>query len=257
MRSHNVAIVAVSSFALCRVASAAPTPSIPVPGNVHLTFDDEFDGDSLDTSKWWTTFNMRNRKRGPTDQGYYSDSAVTVDHGNAVITTTDQSVGDKPYTTGVLCTAGTFLQKGGIFEVRAQLPDTRGLLTSFWLNARHNPPEIDVYEAFGQSPADVEQTNHWRDPETDRHKAQRSDYYFPAGDSAAAGFHVYDVVWDPGRSISWYVDGHLTGRHETCVPDEPMYMYLQVAVKPSGPAGPTPDSKFPAVYKIDYVRVFQ
>jgi len=258
-RASTVAIVAAGTLTVGmppRALYAAPLPSIPAPSPVHLTFDDEFDGAALDTTKWSTAFAAHNRLR-PGDQGYYAAHAVTVADGNAVITSTDQAENDRPYTTGVLCSAGNFWQRGGIFEIRAQLPQTRGLLASFWLNARDNPPEIDGYEVFGQSPRDVEQTNHWRDPDTRRHRAERTDYMFPATDSAASMFHTYDVVWDPGRSITWFVDGHLTSTHTTGVPDEPMYMYIQLSVKPPGPAAPTAESKFPAVYRIDYVRVFQ
>jgi len=258
-RASIVAIIAAGNLSLAisqHALYAAPLPSVPVPRAVQVTFDDEFDGVALDTTKWSTAFAAHNRlRRG--DQGYYAESAVSVADGNATITSTDRAETNQPYTTGVLCSAGSFWQRGGVFEIRAQLPETRGLLASFWLDGRGSPPEIDGYEVFGQSPRDVEQTNHWRLPDPHQLHAERTDYMFPASDSAAAKFHTYDLVWVPGRSIKWYVDGQLTSTHTTGVPDEPMFMYIQLSVKPPGPAAPTAESKFPALYRIDYVRVFQ
>src|SRR5579862_9073607 len=77
--------------------SADPIPQIPNPGNVHLTFDDEFDGAAIDSSKWSTAFAAHNRLRGPGDQGYYAESAVTVQDGSAVITSTNTPTQGKPY----------------------------------------------------------------------------------------------------------------------------------------------------------------
>ena len=70
------------------------------------------------------------------------------------------------------------------------------------------------------------------------------------------GFHTYGVLWEEDLVI-WYVDGQevqrITGPR---VSDEPMNIIAQLVVGSEWIGSPTAAS-IPAVFEIDYIRVWQ
>jgi beta-glucanase (GH16 family) len=154
----------------------------------------------------------------------------------------------QPYTSGLLTTDGTFAQTYGYFEMRAQVPDGKGLWPAFWLlPSDHSwPPEIDIAEVDGQQPDVLHTVLH--------SSAVHASAATTVPDTGA-GYHTYGLDWEPA-TISFFFDGQQV--FQTATPADmhkPMYMLIDLAIiaPPNGPDSSTP---FPAQMNVDYVRAF-
>ena len=139
--------------------------------------------------------------------------------------------------------------------IRARIPKGRGLWPAFWLLPadKNSKPEIDVMEMYGQEPETARMHFHYLN-EDGEEEAPGEYFTSPA---LATGWHRFAIDWRPGR-LTWRIDGvrrwRVTG---DMVPDEPMYVILNLAVGGEG-AGPVgPNVKFPKTFAIDYLRVWR
>lgn len=231
-------------------------PLKPDSGNEdwRLTFDDEFNGTSLDTSKWTTHF-WWGRTRDVELQ-YYSDDAVEVGDGRLTLRAEKRSEGGRNYTSGVVTTLGSFSQKYGFWEVRGKVPAGEGLWPAVWMmtdagNRTIWPPEIDLVEFRGGQPNVAHMNYHYSNESTGH--GQASMGY--EGPDFSAGFHTYGIQWAPD-SLTWYVDGVARYRVRTDVPTAPMYLIVDLAVGDWG-GRPNASTPFPSRFEVDYVRVWQ
>lgn len=242
-----------------------------VPAGYSLAFSDEFNGRSIDSSKW----NSRYRW-GPNwiingEKQYYVDSLSNPDFGNSPfqfgngalsITATrtpdnlKSSASYQPYLSGALTTYGKFRMQYGYVEMRARMPRGRGLWPAFWLlhqNENRNRPEIDVVEMLGQDPRKVFQTYHYYE----NSNLRSTPTYEASGPDYSAGFHTFGMKWEPGR-ITWYVDGQTTNTYSSGnVASEEMYLLVNLAVGGYWPGDPDGSTDFPARYAIDYIRAYR
>ena len=134
-------------------ASPQPTGGLPSPiagTNYHLVWSDEFNGTSIDASKWqkvgwgwpvassWPNFS-------------YNTSNVSEANGNATITV--HNTGGGPggtWTGGILSTQEIRTYQYGFFEVRAKLPHGPGFWPAIWLYNSGSAEELDIMEFLGK-----------------------------------------------------------------------------------------------------------
>ena len=231
----------------------------------NLTFQDEFNGSSLNTSNWMTTFPDGTRANDNAEQEYYVDNAFTFPNPgvngyvqiNTTKTTTPYSVcynGTCLYTSGMLSSYSHFSQAYGYYECRAQIAAGQGLWPAFWMipNNLQWPPEIDILEILGQTPNDIYTTYH--DANNDIYQT----YTIVSGLTTA--FHLYAVDWEPG-SIKWYVDGNQVYTTSSNVTSLPFYIIFNYAI--GGNWGGYPDSTTITALqnntvpvKVDYIRAY-
>jgi beta-glucanase (GH16 family) len=84
----------------------------------------------------------------------------------------------------------------------------------------------------------------------------------PSGGYPGDGLHTYATEWAPGV-LRWYIDGHLVwARDRATTPwfdaafSRPYHLRLNFQV--GGWLGtPTAATRFPADFRVDYVRVYQ
>jgi beta-glucanase (GH16 family) len=151
----------------------------------------------------------------------------------------------------MMTTYGSFAQMYGRFEIRCRMPVGRGLEPKFWLLPLTGEiPEIDVFDAVGSEPTKALFGNKWGDEKTERSYSGS----YPVGD-LSADFHVVAIEWDKEK-IVWFVDGKERFRSVDGVPHQPMYLAISLAIGGLQARYPDEDTKFPAVFDIDYVRVF-
>ena len=143
----------------------------------------------------------------------------------------------------------------GTVEVRARTPQGRGLWPAVWLlpASREPRPEIDMLEMLGHEPDKLLLHVHPKDLS----KASLSHTERLTGTSLSEEWHTIRMQWSPGDlrfsindSEIWQVTGDI-------VPTEPMYLVKNLAVGGVYPGPPDSNTRFPATFEIDYVRVTQ
>jgi beta-glucanase (GH16 family) len=158
--------------------------------------------------------------------------------------------------TSDLSQAPRFTFQYGYAEIRARVPAGQGLWPAFWLlPATHkSKPEIDVMEILGDTPQITRMHVHYWDENGQR----ANDGQNWVGPDFSAGWHTFSVNWQ-ANMIVWYVDGIERWRltDVAAISHEPMYLLLNLAVGGDWPGAPDGTTMFPAVYEIDYVRVWQ
>ncbi|WLR41773.1 family 16 glycosylhydrolase [Bacillus carboniphilus] len=256
-----------------------------------LYWNDEFDGDEVDPSKWkyetgnWIVDEDGNGVAagwGNQEHQYYTDSSenVTVKDGELLLTAKEEQVSDQfgtyQYTSGKLVTNDIFSKKYGKFEARMKLPEGQGLWPAFWMMPDDDvygewasSGEIDIMEAGGSHSDKIGGTIHYGE-NWPNNLATGADYEFPEGQSIT-DYHVYSIEWEPGE-IRWYVDGNLyqtlnnwysQGEHQAdnySYPapfDQEFYMILNLAVGGWYDGDPDGNTEFPAQVAVDYVRVYE
>ncbi|MFO1417142.1 MAG: family 16 glycosylhydrolase [Methylotetracoccus sp.] len=229
-----------------------------------MTFSEEFNGTSLDTSKWITTDGWGNRGyAGNGELQCYMPDAFWFGGGVMSIVAQRQYLsvcappsqpGPTQYTSGMITTYGKFAQQYGYFEMRAQLPNGKGLWPAFWLLAadRSIPPELDIMEAIGSRPTQVFQAIHYN--EGGQYKTY-NDWWI--GPDFTAGFHTYGLDWQPGY-LAFYGDGVKRGEFWSgVIPNKPFYIVLNLALGGGWAGAPDGTTVFPARFQLDYVRAYQ
>lgn len=224
-----------------------------------LTFVDEFDGERLDYTKW-TPRDPWGVVRNDELQAYIV-KAFHTNEGILTIRCEDEPAfydgAKRDYRSGMMSTSGKFAQTYGRFEIRCQVPRGRGLWPAFWLlpDPPTWPPEIDILEILGHETDRAYMSLHWPDPAK------------PGGDSLSVtgehkgtdfsdGFHTLAIEWEKGE-IRWYIDGVERHRVTEHVPDQPMFLLVNLAVGGEWAGAPTPETVFPADFLVDYVRVWK
>jgi len=219
------------------------------------TFADEFDGKELDLGKW-APHDPWGLARPREVQAYIVD-AITVKDGAAHITARhDHALYDgheREYTSGMMTTYGSFAQMYGHFEIRCRIPAGKGLEPKFYLLPVPSKeiPSIDILDAAASEPAKALFGNTWGDERTER--SYRGSY--AVGD-LSADFHTLAIEWDKDK-IVWFVDGKERFRSVDGVPHQPMYLAVALVVGGAVAKFPDENTKFPAVFDIDYIRVYQ
>lgn len=256
-----------------------------------LIWNDEFDGDSLDTTKWCCQFGTGIEyglsQWGNAEQQYYTarEENVRVEDGNLIITARkeEEPYEGSRYTSGRLRTLTDdneelFAVTYGRVEARIKILGGSGIWPAFWMLPADKEiygewaasGELDIMEAKGRLPGQVGGTAHFGKTWPDNYYST-ADYYFPEG-TDIRDYHTYAIEWDPDE-IRWYVDDNcystLTdwssrGEYypieytEPAPFDVPFYIILNLAVGGSYDIeGVVTKESFPAEMSVDFVRVFQ
>lgn len=240
-------------------SGAGATP--PVAGNWHATYDDEFNGTSLNPV--WHTAEVWDHAVTVVGQGEleaYDASGVSVSDGQLHLTARKDNQYGVPYVSGLVTTGGdqtnpaqsTFSFQYGYMEVRAKIPAGQGLWPAIWMVASNwSDGEIDLMEVLAGDPHSAFSTVH--------HAAlNESQGFAKVGADLSASFHTYGVDWEPDH-ITFYLDGVATATvtEPSLIPHQPMYPIMNLAVGGAWGGPPNAGTQFPATMDIDYIRVWQ
>lgn len=241
----SVAVIPMSAATAAPASadSTASTTSLPssVASGYKMTWHDEFDGNTLDTTKWgyqYGCFDPAQRSQvNYTDSpenvsvrdGYlnltarYSPTKTKWDGTQIPRTCKDGStVYDAPFTSGMITTKtkdGTVLYAapgtGFYAEVRIKLPTARSSWSSFWATGTKGGwpgnGEIDVFESKGYDPSFLMSNIHT--PRVGNPKKTQQHQGMMHGDTATSQseFHTYGVL-KTSDAIEFYFDGQMTHR---------------------------------------------
>ncbi len=250
----------------CFVPSAGAASTSGPPGNPAdwvMTFHDEFDGSSLDLTKWQTSY-VWGRTNNDELEWYVDDAAIVSNGTLKLIAKHETRQTGFPYTSGLISGHKAFSQMYGYFEIRMKIPSGKGFWPAFWLlpiPADLWPPEIDVMENLSHDPHTIYMTHHYTtnypDVGGDRGGQHGGAY---TGPDYSADFHTYGVEWN-SKTIVWYLDGVERYRSTEHVPIAGhgftgMYLIANLAVGGSWPGAPDGSTIFPNQLEIDYIRVY-
>jgi beta-glucanase (GH16 family) len=223
-----------------------------------LVFQDEFDGSSLDLTRWSYHYPW---SRTHNHSAYSRSGNVSIVDGKLVLTALEESYGGKPYTTGVVNTSGKFHVTYGYIEARLKMPSTQGSWPAFWMLQDGWPPEIDIMEfpLSDLSPSHNEKYRYWWNYHwgtVSDHRSAGSEEWLSS--DLSAGFHDYAVEWWPD-SMQFLFDGNVRGTvsdRSAIAESAHMYMILNYAVG-GWPGEPTSWPTNGDTYEIDWVRVWK
>lgn len=238
------------------------------PQEERVLFFDDFDGPSLDGSKWSVEHAMRREL----DLQLYDRNNVSLENGCLVLTARQE---DGTVYSGSVHTAGKFeFGPGTRLAVRAKLEGGYGAWPAIWMQASRFTEEfphevwpaggeIDLMEAYLPGTG-LETTLHGYD-EADRHTRKSWSLPYVKLD----GWHLYEMEWTE-KALRFFLDGFLYGEAETdkfragngfmpfCDDTNALFLHLNLAVQrqlrngdPLEPMKIPPEMRF----LIDFVQV--
>jgi beta-glucanase (GH16 family) len=253
--------------------------------NWKLIWADEFDREGLPDPKRWTNEAgfIRNRE----SQYYTAHRAenARVENGRLVIEARKEKFPNAryqpgesnrrrgpefaEYTSASLTTETLGEWKHGRVEVKAKLPQGRGVWPAIWMLGENRHAvgwpacgEIDIMEYVGFEPNVIHANIHTKkyNHVKGTGKGDRLTVEKPFD-----AFHLYAIEWS-AEKIDFFVDDQKyftyakeDGAGEDAWPfDQPFYLILNLAIGGAwGGQKGIDDSIFPQRYEIDYVRVFE
>jgi len=213
----------------------------------YLAWSEEFDGTSVNTSRW--SFDIGNGVGGWGNQElqYYRQENARVSGGYLYIDVKRESYNGFSFTSAKLKSQGKVQVHFGKIAARIKLPYGKGMWPAFWMLGRdfdgNNWPavgEIDIMEMAGGQGGDIGDrivycTMHWD------HNGGYASYGTRYTNSAKLSddFHIYEIEWTPDRiigridGIQYYYNDFFYNGNDGKANNEfqfPFYLILNVAV---------------------------
>jgi beta-glucanase (GH16 family) len=269
MQLHRI-LLAIATF----VGVGCPATCQETPAGWQLVWQDEFNGDSLDYSKWECEINAFGG--GNNELQLYTDRKdnVRVANGSLILEAhkarTDIQGTVRDYSSGRIRSKHRGDWKYGRFEFRAKLPTGQEVWPAIWMlptdekyGTWASSGEIDIVEFKGQEPNRIWGTLHYGG--TWPNNKHTSGIFTAPNTDFSKDFHLYALEWEEGE-IRWYVDQELVqtqkewssaGGKFPAPFDQRFYLVLNVAIG-GGFVGPVGDkTQFPQQMLVDYARVYQ
>jgi beta-glucanase (GH16 family) len=245
----------------------------PIP-EYELVWSDEFDGTSVNTSKW--VYDVGGGGWGNSQLEYDTNGLnASVSGGNLIIEARRESYGGRSFTSTRMKTKGKFSYQYGTVEIRANIPNLAdGLWPALWTMGNSgswpNNGELDIME-MGSKDAITDGVQnrrtgsaaHWE--YNGGHASYGTSWTAPS--NLTGDFHIWKMDWTPAL-ITVSLDGtqrwafDISGGVASDLEEfhHPFYILMNLAVggtytgitSVSGITAP-----FPARMYIDYVRVYK
>jgi beta-glucanase (GH16 family) len=236
-------------FAVNTHAQEDLLPSAPAGQSWKLVWQDEFDGTTLDTSKWDVPeYNRRD--------GYWSRKSISLDgKGHLVMSVLKE--GDK-FLDGCVRTKDKFQHSLGYYVARIRLQKQLGHWSAFWLydasvgkvgDEGRDGTEIDIMEKPWRDDR-VQHALHW----DGYGKEHKSEGKVATVSGVMEGWHTFALLWKSDEYV-FYVDGKETWRTNAGgVCQVPLYIKLSDEI--GDWAGDIKKAELPDAFLVDYVRVY-
>jgi len=264
----------LSLFSAC-IKEPEPEPLPENPNNSKtktLVWSDEFDYTGLpDANKWNYDTEGNSSGWGNNELQYYTNARIEnseVKDGYLRITAIKEEYAGSHYTSARLITKGKGDWLYGRMEIKAKLPDGRGMWPAIWMlptdwqyGGWPKSGEIDIMENVGYDPYVIVASAH---TESYNHVLGTQKSSRMTVNTCYSDYHVYSLEWDE-TEYRVYVDESLyfTFRNEgtgykVWPFDKRFHILLNVAVGGNwGGAQGIDESIFPRSMMVDYVRVYQ
>jgi beta-glucanase (GH16 family) len=277
-----LALAGAVTLAACSTETPSPTPSPTgtptaapstgvLPGGTfgELTFDDEFAGPEIDTTRWSVEDGHQNYWPDSPWRRNFKKENVYIEDGALVIRVAKEQVG---FSSGAIGTGdkgqpAPFEQAFGRFEARMRFPTQQGHGYAFWLwnvsqghvdGTGGDGAEIDILERWWLIDRGIHAL-HWDGYGSEQGSAVQTVNGLGLNDG---GWHVARLDWYPDKYV-FFVDGRETWRTSAGGVDQTPNFVLfsdEIANYGTGPeamgVGPIEDAVLPDYTHVDYVRVY-
>ncbi len=212
---------------------------LPEGKNFKLVWHDEFDGDTLDRTKWSFRHHVFHRE----NLGWIEDEGIEIKDSKITFKLVEKDgrfhscqlqTGENWYDRPTNCddwmiapfSEPKFLHKYGYYEARVKIQKSSVWWTSFWLQSpnigTHRDPkiagvEVDIMEGFMGNGSYIPHALHWGGYGADHryaatHGFTEKDPIDRERDSIyiEEGFHTFGCHWEKD-GYTFYVDGKLSG----------------------------------------------
>jgi beta-glucanase (GH16 family) len=251
--------------------------------NWQLIWEDDFNGNSLDQSKWVHDIGTGSQYGmwgwGNGELQYYQPQNTILNNGIAKIEVKEEPNGivdswgaSSYFSSSKITTKGIFDFRYGKVEARIKTIDGQGFWPAFWMLPSNGSwpcdGEIDIMEQWGNDYLTNSTTGAAHigtcPYSQSTHFYESFSSYISSG-SYADDFHTYSVIWKED-TITWYVDEtelfSLNPSSYWSIPSQSAwpfnanewYLMINLAITQ---AGPNSNTVFPNQMEIDYVRVYQ
>ena len=251
--------------------------------NWQLIWEDDFNGNSLDQSKWVHDIGTGSQYGmwgwGNGELQYYQPQNTILNNGIAKIEVKEEPNGivdswgaSSYFSSSKITTKGIFDFRYGKVEARIKTIDGQGFWPAFWMLPTGGSwpcdGEIDIMEQWGNNYLTNSTTGAAHigtcPYSQSTHFYESFSSYISSG-SYADDFHTYSVIWKED-TITWYVDEtelfSLNPSSYWSIPSQSAwpfnanewYLMINLAITQ---AGPNANTFFPNQMEIDYVRVYQ
>jgi beta-glucanase (GH16 family) len=248
--------------------------------NWQLVWEDDFNGSSLDQSKWTHDIGTGSQYDlwgwGNGESQFYQSQNTTINNGIATITVKEEPNGivdswgnSSYYSSSKITTKGIFDFRYGKVEARIKTIDGQGFWPAFWMLPSNGSwpcdGEIDIMEQWGGNGPTYETTGAAHIGACPGASSYESGSMYISSGSYADDFHTYAVIWNED-TVKWYIDDvelfFLTPDSYATIPSQHLwpfnssewYLMINLAITQ---AGPNANTVLPNQIEIDYVRVYQ
>lgn len=254
---------------------AGPLDTITAPdgSEMHLVWNDEFNSDSLDGTKWTLRAKMNQSDiRNGTDE-----HNVKVENGELVMRSWKEDNGNFSTNTSVT-TDGTMSYKYGYLEMFANVPFVEGCWPSFWMQSKdihRSVPymtEIDIFEVYDTRNIVAPNIHKWYSGDEHYQAGGRKwGYKFRKSINLNNEYHLYGFGWTPDE-MYFTVDGEIYFRYDLSRDfgdkndgmqgfNDPVYIIFNNFIFTENSSWKNPPvnekTEWPITYKIDWIRLYQ
>lgn len=251
---------------------------MPENKNWKLVWNDEFDGNELDESKWRHRLHIMGTRHDT-----WVDNGVSLDGKSNLIFSliekdghfyssqlqTGENYMDRPgkaferYTWPIAKISKPLFQHShGYFECRCRLQQKEGWWSAFWLqspiqgstlNPAFSGVEIDIMESF--SPGRITHNIHWNGCGEDLQSKGKPSFDIVAPDE----FHRFGLEWDDS-GYTFYIDGEISWHVDGPVSDTEQFILISTECIGYRNTNQIPDHRLRDAigdcFMVDYIRVF-
>ncbi len=225
------------------------------------TFEDQFKGGTLDTSRWMTRYYWGEKTLDRSfvledDRSFITDgeNIEFYDNKARIVTKQGKATGlawrpgqgfveeDFDFTSGMLSTAKSFKQKYGIFKAKIKM--ARGSVAqSFWMVSDTMLPHVDVARfENGKLHADY----FWGSSSAPHKSISKT-----GGSRYEDEFFIFTLEWTPSKLV-WKINDKVFKTQTSGVPQDPMYINFSANLKKDAS-----DRGLPSAMEVDWIRVYK
>jgi len=230
-----------------------------------LTFEDNFDSTTLDSSKWITGYYWGRALMNDTyslegDHQMFSDENIELRDSNLQIKVLRQSAKGKEwspswgfrekefeYTSGMISTGQSFRQQYGRFEAKVKFSSSFPVVNAFWLVGERMTPHINIFKTIYSGSRMIEAGIISDVPGKGITESTKK----VNGTRFTNHFFIYSLDWSENELV-WKINGVEIYRQTHNIPKEPVYLTFSSTL-PDEPK----EQQLPAEMEVSWIKCYE